>query len=280
MLHGMGEHSGRYDRAAQALTRAGYQVYASDHLGHGQTVDRPEDLGYFGEGRTWTTLVDDVHALNRQIASQHPNLPRVILGHSFGSFIAQHYLMRYGDTLHAAVLSGTNTGDAFLVHAGRGLAMVERLRVGPRGVSQLLQMTTVTRYNLQFYPTRTSNDWLSRDPVAVDAFEGDPLCGLPLRVQSWIEFLSGVLAIEDRAGRARIPKDLPIYLFAGSRDPVGNNGKGPTKLAAAYERVGLRRVSCKLYPDARHEMLNETNRDEVTADLIAWLDANAVSAAS
>jgi alpha-beta hydrolase superfamily lysophospholipase len=280
IAHGMAEHAARYDRPALALTRAGYQVYASDHLGHGRTAQRLSDYGYFGPSDGWTRLVDDVHAVNRRIAVEHPNLPRVLMGHSFGSFIAQQYLLRYADTLNAAVLSGTTSGALPGVWAGRAVAALEKLRVGGRNRSGLLTQFSTGQYNQQFAPTRTPNDWLSRDPVEVDKYTGDPLCGFELTVQGWIDLLGGLIAIDDHAARTRIPRDLPVYLFAGSKDPVGRNGAGPALLAAAYDRAGMQRVSCKLYTEARHETLNETNRDEVVAELIAWLDANAARGAA
>jgi alpha-beta hydrolase superfamily lysophospholipase len=274
IAHGLAEHAARYDRLAQALTRAGYVVYAGDHRGHGQTAQKPEDYGYFGDRDGWRGLVDDQRLINDHIARERPSVPRVLYGHSFGSFITQFYLFTYGDTLSGAVLSGTNSGIAKRVRAMRVVAYGERLRVGPHGTSKLLWMLSFGDFNIRFRPTRTDFDWLSRDPAEVDKYVADPLSGFEVTTQGWIDIMGGLIAIENAADRQRVPKNLPIYIFSGEKDPVGRMGAGPRRLAAAYRRAGVSNVTCKLYPDARHEMINETNRDEVVADLIAWLDAN------
>jgi alpha-beta hydrolase superfamily lysophospholipase len=274
IAHGLAEHAGRYDRLAQALTRAGYAVFASDHRGHGKTAEHPSDLGYFADRDGFTRVLEDVYAVNRHIAGLLPNVPRVLFGHSFGSFVAQAYLFTYGDSVSAVVLSGTNSGGSLLARLGNGVARIEKLRLGGHKTSKLLQALTFGSFNKSFAPTRTEFDWLSRDPVEVDKYIADPLCGFDTTIQGFIDLTDGLVSIEQHARHAQIPKNLPIYLFAGETDPVGQAGKGPRALAAAYERAGLRRVNLRMYPEARHETLNETNRDEVTSDLLAWLDAN------
>lgn len=270
--HGMAEHARRYDRAAQALVRAGYAVYASDHRGHGQTARSPEDLGFFAYTDGWSRVVADLHRVNRHIASRHEGVPIVLLSHSMGSFLAQDYLFTHGSTLAGAVLSGTNSGGAALVRVGLALAHVERLRIGARGRSKLLQAASFGDFNRRFKPTRTEFDWLSRDPAEVDKYIADPLCGFEMTVQGWIDVFGGLLRIDEQENRERIPRDLPVYLFAGAEDPVGRAGKGVLALAEAYRRAGISDVTHKLYPGGRHEMFNEINRDEVVADLVAWLD--------
>jgi alpha-beta hydrolase superfamily lysophospholipase len=274
IAHGLGEHAARYDRMAQALTRAGYAVYASDHRGHGQTAPRAEDYGHFADTDGWARVVEDLHAVNSYIAREHPGLPRVLFAHSFGSFVAQDYLSRYGDTLAGAVLSGTNSGMAITAKLGLGVAYLERLRLGGHNKSKLLFANSIGTYNKRFKPNRTASDWLSRDTTEVDKYVADPMCGFDLTVQGWIDLMGGLVRIDDPALRRRVPKSLPVYLFAGDQDPVGRAGKGPRALLAAYKRAGLTNVSLKLYEGARHEALNELNRDQVVEDLIRWLDAN------
>jgi alpha-beta hydrolase superfamily lysophospholipase len=272
IAHGLAEHAGRYDRFAQALTRAGYAVYASDHRGHGQTATRPSEYGHFGDRDGFAKVVADLYAVNRSIASELPGVGRILFGHSFGSFAAQAYLYTHGDTLAAAVLSGTNSGVAKLLKVGIGVAYIERFRLGPKNRSALLQKLSFGNYNRAFEPTRTEFDWLSRDAAEVDKYVNDPLCGFDVTTQAWVDLMGGLIEIEQPKNQARVPKSLPVYLFAGSDDPVGQASKGPRILAKAYERQGLERVTLELYSGARHEMLNEINRDEVVADVIAWLD--------
>jgi alpha-beta hydrolase superfamily lysophospholipase len=273
IAHGLAEHAGRYDRLAQALTQAGYQVYASDHRGHGQTPRAPADYGHFADSDGFERVVDDVYAVNRHLVSLRPGLPVVLLGHSFGSFVTQRYLGLYGDSLAAAVLSGTASGAAPLLRVAIGIARIERLRLGARNKSALLQKLTFGGYNNAFRPTQTDFDWLSRDAAEVAKYIADPLCGFDVTTQSWYDLLSGMLGNEDAALRARIPKGLPIYIMSGAADPTGRAGEGPKVLAKAYQTAGQERVTLRLYPGARHELLNEANRDEVTAELIRWLDS-------
>jgi alpha-beta hydrolase superfamily lysophospholipase len=279
ITHGLAEHAARYERFARALTSAGYAVFAHDHRGHGKSVKKPGELGFFAERNGYATLVSDLHAVNREIERRYPALPRVLFGHSFGSFVTQGYLFEHASTVRAVILSGTTSANALLVAPGLTLARGLRVTKGPRATSALLQKLSFGSYNDTFKPNRTEFDWLSRDPAEVDKYVADPLCGFDTTVQGWIDLLGGLLFIRDAERQRRIPKSLPIYLMSGSADPVGDMGKGPARLADQYKAAGITRVQLKLYPDARHELLNETNRDQVTSELIAWLDGVLASAA-
>jgi alpha-beta hydrolase superfamily lysophospholipase len=273
IVHGLAEHAARYDRLARALTQAGYAVYASDHRGHGQTPRGPRDFGYFCDRDGFEQVVEDVYAVNRHIVAAHPGLGVVLLGHSFGSFVVQRYLALHGESIQAAVLSGTTGGGAALLKVALGIARMERLRLGARNTSALMQKLTFGGYNNAFKPTKTDFDWLSRDADEVAKYVADPLCGFAVTTQAWCDLLAGMIGNEDPALRARVPKHLPIYIMSGAVDPTGRASQGPKALAAAYESAGLDQVTLRLYPESRHELINETNRDEVTSDLIAWLDA-------
>lgn len=272
ITHGVAEHAARYDRLARALTHAGYAVFASDHRGHGKTARDPSELGFFAPEHGFEKLVADQLAVNREIAARYPELPRVLLGHSFGSFVSQAYLFEHASTVKAVVLSGTASANRFVVAPGLGLAYALRVRLGPRGKSKLLQQLSFGSYNDAFKPNRTEFDWLSRDPAEVDKYVADSLCGFDTTVQGWIDLFGGLLHIRDSERQRRLPKDLPIYLLSGTADPVGEMGKGPTRLSQQYLAAGLTRVKLNLYASARHELFNETNRDQVTDELIAWLD--------
>jgi alpha-beta hydrolase superfamily lysophospholipase len=270
IVHGLGEHAGRYARLAAVLNEAGYVVYASDHRGHGRTAAMPADLGIFAEKDGWRKCLDDLWLLHRRIAADHPGLPVFMLGHSMGSFLAQEFIIEHGDTLAGVVLSGPDGLPPFLARPGRWMARLERLRLGPRGQSPLLQALTLGAFNKPFRPPRTAFDWLSRDPAEVDLYVNDPLCGFVPRVQLWIDLLDALADLHRPARLARIPKALPIHLIAGLRDPVSANATRLPSLLDAYRRAGLTQVTHHFYPDARHELFNETNREEVTRDLLAW----------
>ena len=272
IAHGLAEHAGRYARLAEALTAADYAVYAGDHRGHGRTAAAPADLGFFAERQGWRRCIDDLAALHRRIAADHPGRPIVLLGHSMGSFMAQQVISERGDELAGAVLSGSGGKPSALAAVGRLIARIERLRLGPRGRSALINAMTFGAFNKAFAPARTPFDWLSRDPAEVDKYIADPFCGFPATAQLWIDMLDALGDITSARRQARIPKRLPVYVISGSRDPVGADTKSVEQLLAAYRAAGLERVTHRFYPEARHELFNEVNRDEVTRDLIAWMD--------
>lgn len=270
--HGMGEHGARYARLAQALCAAGYAVYVSDHRGHGKSVKSASDLGYFADDDGMTKVVADQERLRQRIEQDHPGLPLFIFAHSMGSFVMRRYLFEHSDKVAGAVLSGTSGGQVGLAKAGRAVAKLERMRLGPRGHSALLHAMSFKDYNNKFRPARTDADWLSRDPIEVDKYVADPLCGFTLSAQGWVDLLGTVIAMQDVENVKRMRKDLPLYVFSGSDDPVGANTVGVKATLDVFKRAGLSNVTHRFYPSGRHEMLNETNRDEVTRDLIAWLD--------
>ncbi len=267
IAHGLAEHSGRYARLAGALVAEGYAVYAHDHRGHGHTAP-PGDLGFFADRAGWGKCVGDIASLTRRIKMEHAGLPVALLGHSMGSFMAQDYVARHGDMLSALVLSGSNGAPPAIAAAGRLIARVERLRLGPRGRSPLLKKLMFGDFNKPFKPARTDFDWLSRDAAEVDKYIADPLCGFDFSTQLAIDLLDALGELLGPERLACIPRSLPVYVFSGARDPVGANIAG---LIETLRAAGLN-VSSRLYPEGRHEMLNETNRAEVTADLIAFLD--------
>ena len=270
IVHGLAEHAGRYARLAAALSDRGYAVYANDLRGHGRTAKTAADLGFLAEHDGWNKCVGDLWQLNRQIAARHPGLPIVLFGHSMGSFLAQQLIIARGEGFAGAVLSGSNGRHPVLAAIALRLARLERLRLGPRGRSALLHAAFFANFNRPFRPARTPFDWLSRDPVEVDKYIADPLCGFGSTTQLYVDLLVALGEIATPARQTQIPKQLPIYIFNGGRDPVATN---IGRLVAAYQAAGLENVTYRAYPDGRHESLNEINRDEVTRDLITWLDA-------
>ena len=251
IAHGMGEHIGRYRALAQALAAAGFAVYGNDHRGHGRTAGSPGALGDFGKGG-FELLVDDMVRLSHIARDENPDLPLVLLGHSMGSFAAQSYALDHSREIDGLALSGSGALD--------GLARLARS--APPGKNIL---------NAAFEPARTPLDWLSRDQSVVDAFIADPLCFPALKRDSFISFLSAAQPLADPARLRRIRSDLSVYLFSGSEDPVGQRLEGVRLLMQRYQDAGLRRIAHDFYPGGRHEMLNETNRDEVRARLLDWL---------
>ena len=268
IAHGLAEHSARYARLAAALNAAGYAAYANDHRGHGPKA-APADLGHFADQGGWDKVVGDLWTFNRLIAAEQPGIPIVFLGHSLGSFLGRGFIAEHSDALAGVALSGSNGRPPAMATLGRLIAREERLRLGRRGKSDPILQMWFGEFNKPFKPARTAYDWLSRDEKEVDAFVADPFCGIPFTTQLAIDVLDALPRVTSRQSLAAIRKDLPIYVFSGERDPVGGNIKG---LFQDLKDAGFTRLTTRLYPDARHEMLNEANRDEATRDLIAWLD--------
>jgi len=251
IAHGMGEHSLRYAHVAESLNQGGFHVYANDHRGHGRSVKGPQSLGDFGVGG-WNALVGDMVTLTRLARTREGRLPVILLGHSMGSFAAQQYVLDNSPLIAGLVLSGS--------------AAVDKLAIDPS------QDADLTAFNRAFEPARTQHDWLSRDPAAVDAYEADPLCGFGINKKAMETMAASAMRLVDPAALAQIRKDLPIYIFAGDKDPINHNLEWLKPVAERYRAAGIANVSEKYYPEGRHEMLNETNRDEVISDLASWLE--------
>ncbi|NQD93695.1 alpha/beta hydrolase [Pseudomonas sp. CrR25] len=270
VAHGMAEHSGRYARLGEALVAAGFELYAHDQRGHGQTASRGR-IGHYADDNGWNLVVGDLARLNHHIRQQHPQAPIFLLGHSMGSYIGQAYLMQHSCSLQGAILSGSNYQPLWLYRAARLIARFERWRQGPLGYSKLIDYLSFGSFNQAFKPNRTRFDWLSRDPLEVDQYVDDPLCGFLCTNQLWLDLLGGLQQITPPEHLTQIDRQLPLLVIGGARDPV-SQGKRLHHLVDALRQAGLQQVQLNIYPDARHELLNESNRDEVTRHLIDWLD--------
>ena len=253
IAHGMGEHAARYERLGAALVEAGYVVYANDHRGHGRTAGDPSRHGDLGTAG-WDGLVDDMSALTALAHEEHPGLPLVLFGHSMGSLALQQYLLDRSDDIDAAVLSGTTAVD--VIAAG----------------IDTTQPADLSAFNAAFEPARTDFDWLSRDEAEVDLYVADPACGFGVDAAGTAQMMGSADALSDAERLAAIRNDLPIYVFSGDADPLAGGGPLVEMVADRYRAAGVEDVTVRLYPGARHETLNETNRNEVTADLVDWLD--------
>jgi alpha-beta hydrolase superfamily lysophospholipase len=251
--HGMGEHSARYARLAGALGAAGFEVYAHDHRGHGRTARTPSEFGHFGPDG-WNALLEDLVAVGNAIDARSDGAPRVLLGHSMGSFALQQYLLDHSAEIAAAVLTGTSAVD--VLFGGESLADASLDRMAPN----------------ESFEGRTDFDWLSRDAGEVDLYIADPACGFTADAAALADMAAAAKRPVDAEALRGIRADLPILLMSGSADPL-SGAMGLVELVAQrYRDAGVRDVTVLGYEGARHEVFNETNRDEVTADLISWLD--------
>ena len=272
IAHGMAEHAGRYARFAERLTEAGYDVYAVDHRGHGKTAGSLDNVGYFADKDGFEKVVEDLYAVTRTISEDHPELPVFLFGHSMGSILSRAYAIAHSSTIEGLVLTGAGGDPGLLGRVGAVVAFAEGTIRGRRSRSPLLDSMSFGKFNDAFKPTRTKFDWLSRDRTEVDLYIADPYCGAVFTTGFFGDLLHGLAVVNDPAKVAKIRKDLPVLLASGDKDPVGDNGKGVKQVAEQLRESGVTSVTVTLYPNARHEILNETNRDEITSDIIHWLD--------
>ncbi len=271
IVHGMAEHIGRYDHVAQFLNEHGFLVCGEDHLGHGKTASDGK-YGYFSPDGGWDLVTRDVRRLRELEGERYPGVPYGMLGHSMGSFLTRTYLIRWPRTLDGAVLSGTGQESAISVALGRELAELIGTFRGGDHVSTLVYWLSLGAYNRKFRPNRTSGDWLSRDREMVDAGQRDPLCAYRPTVSMFRDMMGGLQFIANPNNLAQMDRKTPVLLMSGDRDPVGGMGKGVEKVADMFRKVGCRDVTVTLYPEGRHEVFNDTNRQEVMEDLLVWLE--------
>ena len=272
IVHGVAEYVERYDHFARYLAVHGFLVCGEDHLGHGKTAAPDGKFGWFAPHGGWELVTADIHSLRQQMGERYPNIPYFLLGHSMGSFLTRTYLCRYPGTVDGAILSGTGQEPPLLVGFGKLLASLIALIFGSDHVSPLVHSLSLGAYNRQFAPNRTSADWVSRDEKVVDTYMADPLCQFIPTVGMYRDMLGGLQYIASRRALSQMDPSTPVYLFSGDRDPVGTSGKGVRKVYGFFRDAGTADLQMKLYPEGRHEMLNELNRDQVYADVLSWLD--------
>lgn len=269
--HGVSEYILRYGDFAKFLTARGFAVVGNDHLGHGQSVTPGAPRLYFGPAGSWNTVVDDIYTLRCLEGRKFPDLPYFLLGHSMGSFLVRTYLIRYPGTVDGAILMGTGQMSPALVALGRAIAAAESVRVGEENSSPIIQRLAFETYNRAFAPNRTAFDWVSSASAAVDGYVSDPHCGENPSVGLFREMLEGIAFITRQRNVELMNRNTPVLFVSGEEDPVGERGKGVRRAYQSFHRAGVRDLTMKLYPGARHEILNDTCRMEVYGDLASWL---------
>jgi len=271
IAHGMSEYAARYQPVAQYLAAQGIAVYAHDHRGHGPHAGKP---GYFADVDGWAKVVGDLDSMFQHAMVRHPGLPLLLLGHSMGSFIARSYFLQHGDKLSGLMLSATGYRQRPLARLLRAIARLCGRLGGMDRPSRLMARLVFGSFNLGFIPTRTKADWLSRDTAQVDAYLADPLCGFDPAPGLWIDLFGGIIAMEqgEATAKGRLPRHCPVYLFAGSRDPVSLGRLALGQLEIRYRDAGLIDIHSHVYQGGRHEMLNESNRAEVLHDMLVWIN--------
>lgn len=273
IVHGIAEYAQRYSPFAEFLTSHGFLVVAEDHMGHGGSIGKPEEMGCFQGG--WFAAVADTYRLLRDTKKEFPDVPYVLFGHSMGSFMVRTVLQQYPDSgIAACVICGTGWMPELVLKAGIQACNAVSKLSGTQKHSKFLQRLVFSGYNRKVEHPKTNSDWLNRDARCVKAYEDDPLCGFVPSAGLFHAMLTGILYIQKDENLVKMEKALPVYFIAGGDDPVGDYGKGVRKAAAAFEAAGMQKVDCRIYPLCRHEILNEINRQEVFEDTLGWIEKN------
>lgn len=273
IIHGIAEYIGRYDEFMSFLADNGIIAVGTDHLGHGKSIESEEQTGFFAYDNGWDYVVRDEEVLRLAMHENYPELPIIVFGHSMGSFMTRTLLIRYPDAFNAAIISGTGNQGAALVNGGLFMGnLVTGLR-GAHHYSKFLNNLAFGSYNKIYDNPKTEYDWLSRDEANVQKYIDDPLCGFIPSCSLFRDMMTGVKFITNKKNLTAMNKDMPVYFMSGDMDPVGECGKGVQKAYNNFLEAGMKDVSIKLYPGGRHEMLNEINKDEVYADILAWINS-------
>lgn len=271
IAHGIAEYIERYDDFMSFLAAQGYMVVGNDHLGHGKSFVNENDMGYVADKDGWWHIVDDVEILRQAMKTNYPELQQIIFGHSMGSFVARTHLIRYPGAFDAAILSGTGNQGKALVKGGLTVGGLVKTFKGGHHYSNLLNNLAFGSYNKIYENPRTDYDWLSSNEENVDKFIADPLCGFVPSAGLFRDMMVGVDYITSKSNLSRMKKDTPVYFMSGTKDPVGECGKGVMKAYKNFKKAGMKDVEIRLYIDGRHEMLNEVNKDEVYVDILKWI---------
>ncbi len=273
ILHGMAEHSDRYARFAKLLNKNGYAVFAGDHRGHGGSIE--DDLkGYFTSSDGWNRIAADASELAAFITSEYAVSTTFLFGHSMGSFLARTVMVNNPQFYSGVVIMGTASSQGIVGKVGKLVAKRQISRKGAKEKGFLMNKLSFGSYNKGFGTVRTSYDWLSRDDREVDKYIEDELCGFVCTNGFYYDLLTGIEMANDRKRSKTLPSDLPLLIVSGSSDPVGAKGKGVKKVYELYRKAGIKDLTLKLYPEARHELLNEINREEVEQDILKWFEAH------
>ena len=272
IAHGMIEYIDRYDRFAQFMASQGFYVVGNDHLGHGKSVTDESQLGYIAKRNGNFRLLDDMKQLREQSQKKYPDIPFFILGHSMGSFLVREFIETCGAGIAGAILLGTGYYPTPRLNVGIGLTAILCKVKGDHSRSSIICNMAQGTYNASFEPGRTRSDWLTRDERIVDEYVSNPLNQFSFTVNGYNTLFRSIRYSELHNNLDRIPKDLPVLIASGENDPVGNFGKGPKIIAESYRATGIRDVTLILYPDDRHEILNELDKDTVYKDLLHWLE--------
>lgn len=271
LVHGMAEHIARYDAFARFLAENGLYVAGFDLPSHGKSYREGMPRGFFGKEKGWENILLDIRAMGKLVKGENPSVPLILFGHSMGSLLTAEFMSRYGEDFDAYVMSGTS-GPNFAAPIGAYIAKREIKKGKGMEPSEKLDKLCFGGFSKKVPHAQTAFDWLTRDPAVVEAYSNDPLCGFPFTPYGYLDMLEAMQRIASAPWAQKVP-NKPVLLISGDKDPVGQMGKGVKKVYGYLKHSGHKKAAMKLYPGARHELLNENNREEVYNDVLLFIEA-------
>lgn len=275
ICHGMMEHISRYNDFAEFLCNNGYYVVGNDHLGHGRSIQDIQYFGFFNEWNGNSCLLGDIHTLRLRTERRYPGIPYFMLGHSMGTILLRQYIQQYGNGLSGVIMLGAVAErNRLQLDAGRLLCLLIAAFRGWHHRSYFVDDLVVGEFEKKTekeYP-HSRRLWVTSDKEMMQKYLSDPLCMFTFTVNGYYGLLTGMVGMQKREGIASTPKDLPIHFAAGTDDPVGDFATGVEKIYKRYQKAGIEDVTLKIYPGDRHELLSETDREQVYEDLLEWMD--------
>lgn len=270
--HGMVEYILRYQEFAEYLTLRGFYVVGNDHLGHGKSIQSKEELGFFHEKDGNTCVLEDMHQLRCITQAKYPDIPYFMLGHSMGSTLLRQYMMQYGEGLSGIILSGSVANKPLsLLKTARNLCWIMGKNKGWHYRSKFIDDLALGAYNKVYKYPETRADWVTSDYDKLIEYVNDPLCSYVFTVNAYYHMFDGMMQLQNKEKKSKVPTSLPILIASGEEDPVGNYRAGILAIEQDYKALGIEDVQVLLYPGDRHEILNERNRYTVYQDLLDWM---------
>lgn len=271
IVHGMAEYVDRYHDFAEKMAQKGFVVVGNDHLGHGLSVPEGGTYGYFCENDPATVVVRDVHRLKKLTQQEYPGLPYFIMGHSMGSFITRNYLCKYGTGIDGAIIMGTGMQKKALVSSARKMVTIQKMLHGSKYVSTVLDKAVFGQYNKRIENPKTESDWLSKDEKKVETYIKDSMCGFTFTVNGFQTLFELIWRLYKQESLDNMPKELPVMFVAGTEDPVGDYFEGVERAVESFKETGMQDITIKKYENARHELLNEPEWEQIADDIYDWL---------
>lgn len=269
--HGVTEHILRYEAFAEYFTKKGFVIVGNDHIGHGTSIAEGAEPMYFGPVGSWNWVVKDMHTCKNMIKQKFPNVPYGILGFSLGSFLVRSYLIEYPGEMDAAILIGTGQTPSAQLVLAKGIVNHEAAKVGEDHTSPMIKQLTFETYNKIFAPNRTEYDWLNSNTKALDDYIADPLRGQYFTAGLFRELLSAMASTGKKEELKKMNMDTPVFFASGTKDPVGDCGKGVQRAYQYFQKTGVKDVSMKMYPELRHDILKEVGCVVIYKDIYHWL---------